>query len=68
MSIKTKEIVNNPEMIVTTDKGYYSSKEIKKCIADGIETIIPPRCTAANKKIKDGRFAKKHFTYNHQDV
>jgi len=67
MATKTKEIVDNPHMIVTADKGYYSTKEIKKCIEDDIETIIPPRCTAANKKIKDGRFAKKHFTYNHED-
>lgn len=67
MATKTKEIVDNPHMIVTADKGYYSTREIKKCIEDDIETIIPPRCTAANKKIKDGRFAKKHFTYNHED-
>ncbi|NPA59582.1 MAG: IS1182 family transposase [Epsilonproteobacteria bacterium] len=67
MSIKTKEIVNNPNMIITADKGYYSTKEIKKCIEDGIETIIPPRCTGVNKKIKDGRFAKKHFIYNHEE-
>ncbi len=67
MAIKTKEIINNPDMIVTADKGYYSTKEIKKCIEDDIETIIPPRCTTANKKIKDGRFAKKHFTYNHKE-
>ncbi len=67
MSIKTKEIVDNPKMIVTADKGYYSTKEIKKCIEDDIETIVPPRCTAANKKIKNGRFAKKHFTYNYDE-
>jgi len=67
MAIKTKEIVNNPNMIVTADKGYYSTKEIKKCIEDGIETIIPPRCTGANKKIKDGRFAKKHFKYDYKE-
>ena len=67
MATKTKEIVDNPHMIVTADKGYYSTREIKKCIEDDIETIIPPRCTTANKKIKDGRFTKKHFTYNHED-
>jgi hypothetical protein len=67
MATKTKEIVDNPHMIVTADKGYYSSKEIKKCIEDSIETIVPPRATAQSKKIKDGRFAKKHFTYNHEE-
>jgi len=64
MANRTKEIVDNPDMIVTADKGYYSTKEIKKCIEDGIETIIPPRCTAANKKIKCARFSKNQFTYD----
>ena len=30
MAIKSKEIVDNKNMIVTADKGYYSSVEIKK--------------------------------------
>lgn len=64
MATKSKEIVDNPDMIATADKGYYSTREIKKCIEDGIETIIPPRCTAANKKIKCARFSKNQFTYD----
>jgi transposase len=67
MATRSKEIVNNPDMIVTADKGYYSTKEIKKCIEDGIETIIPPRCTGANKKIKCARFSKNQFTYNQKE-
>jgi transposase len=67
MAIKSKEIVNNPDMIVTADKGYYSTREIKRCIEDGIETIIPPRCTGANKKIKSARFSKNQFTYNQKE-
>ena len=67
MAIKSKEIVNNPNMIVTADKGYYSTREIKRCIEDGIETIIPPRCTGANKKIKSARFSKNQFTYNQKE-
>ncbi len=64
MAIKSKEILDNEDMIITADKGYYSTREIKKCIEDGIETIIPPRCTAANKKIKCARFSKNQFTYD----
>jgi len=67
MTTKTKEIVDNSNMIATADKGYYSTVEIKKCIDDGIETIIPPRNTSNEKNTKDGRFAKKHFIYNHED-
>jgi transposase len=67
MSIKSKEIIPNDNMIVTADKGYYSSVEIKKCVDDGIETIVPLRNTATKKKIKDSRFSKNQFTYNHED-
>ena len=54
-------------MIVTADKGYYSSVEIKKCLDDSIETIVPLRNTATTKKIKNAKFAKNQFTYNKQD-
>ncbi len=64
MAVKSKEIVNNPNMIITADKGYYSSKEIKKCIEDGIETIVLLRNTATKKKIKDSKFSKNQFTYD----
>lgn len=67
MATRTKEITDNPNMVLTADKGYYSSKEIKKCIEDDIETIIPPRATAKTKKIKSARFSKNQFIYNHED-
>ena len=67
MAVKSKEIVDNPDMIVTADKGYYSSVEIKKCLDDSIETIVPLRNTATTKKIKNAKFAKNQFTYNKQD-
>ncbi len=67
MALKSKEIVDNPHMIVTADRGYYSSKEIKKCIEDNIETIIPPRCTGVNKKINRARFSKKQFHYHKEE-
>jgi transposase len=67
MALKTKEIIDNPNMIFTADKGYYSSVEIKKCVDDGIEIIVPLRNTATKKKIKDAKFSKNQFTYNHKD-
>jgi transposase len=67
MAKRSKEITDNPNMIVTADKGYYSSRELKKCIEDNIETIIPPRATAKTKKIQSARFSKNQFIYNHQD-
>jgi len=67
MAIKAKEIIPNPDIIVTADKGYYSSVEIKKCVDDNIETIVHLRNTAIKKKIKDAKFSKNQFTYNHED-
>ncbi len=67
MATRSKEITENSDIVVTADKGYYSSKEIKKCIEDGIETIIPPRATAKTKKIKNARFSKNQFIYNYED-
>ena len=31
MALQTKEVIDNPELIITADKGYYSAVEIKKC-------------------------------------
>ncbi len=50
IATKSKEIIPNPNMIVTADKGYYSSVEIKKCVDDGIETVVPLRNTATKKE------------------
>ncbi|NQY20045.1 MAG: transposase [Campylobacteraceae bacterium] len=68
MAIKSKEIVDNKNMIVTADKGYYSSVEIKKCIDAGIETVVPLRNTAGKKKIQNSKFSKNQFTYNHEVI
>ena len=67
MTTRSKEITDNPNMVVTADKGYYSSKELKKCIEDGIETVVPARATAKTKKIQSARFSKNQFIYNHED-
>ncbi|NQY20273.1 MAG: IS1182 family transposase [Campylobacteraceae bacterium] len=67
MSIKSQEIVKNKNMIITADKGYYSSQEIKRCVDAGIETVVPLLNTGTTKKIKNAKFSKNQFTYNHKD-
>ncbi len=42
MAVQTKEVIDNPDLIITADKGYYSAVEIKKCFDDNINTIVPP--------------------------
>ena len=32
MALQTKEVIDNPDLIITADKGYSSAIEIKKCI------------------------------------
>ncbi|MDQ7032725.1 MAG: IS1182 family transposase [Desulfonauticus sp.] len=67
MATKSKAITDNPNMVLTADKGYYSTKELKKCIEDNIETIVPPRATAKTKKIQNARFSKNQFIYNPEE-
>ena len=41
MALQTREVIDNPNLIITADKGYSSTIEIKKCIDDGINTVVP---------------------------
>ncbi len=65
MAVKSKEIVDNKDMIVTADKGYYSSVEIKKCADDNINVIVPERNTGQVQKNRD-KFSKNMFIFNHK--
>ncbi len=63
MAVKTKEITQKENMIIEADTGYYSFKEIKKCIKDKIEPIVP----APNRgKVQEnrGKFPKEKFIYD----
>ncbi len=61
MSIKTKEIVDNPNMIVTADKGYYSTKEIKKYIEDSYRDNNTTKMHSSKQKNKKWKICKKTF-------
>jgi len=63
MAIQTKEVIDNPDLIITADKGYYSAVEIKKCVDDNINTIVPLIRTGQEQKNK-GKFTKDMFIYN----
>jgi hypothetical protein len=63
MAQQTREIIDNPDLIITADKGYYSAVEIKKCIDDNINTIVPPIRTGQEQKNK-GKFTKNMFIYD----
>lgn len=63
MAQQTQEAVENSEMILTADKGYYSAVEIKKCVDDNITTVVPPIKTGQEQKNK-GKFGKEMFVYD----
>lgn len=63
MAAQTKEIIDNADLIITADKGYYSAVEIKKCVDENINTIVPPIRTGQEQRNK-GKFTKDMFIYN----
>lgn len=63
MAKQTREIIDNPDMILTADKGYYSAVEIKKCVDDNINTIVPLIRTGQEQRNK-GKFGKEMFVYD----
>ena len=63
MAIKTKKIVDNANMIMVADTGYYSPKELKKCVDDNIEVIIPSVNRSQAQKDK-GKFTRDAFVYD----
>jgi len=63
MALQTKEIIDDPKLVITADKGYYSAVEIKKCIDDNINTVVPPIRTGQEQRNK-GKFTKDKFIYD----
>jgi transposase len=60
MSRIASEAVENPNLTVMADRGYYDFDEIKKCHEAGITTYIPEPFDKSNSKL----FAKKRFKYD----
>jgi len=63
MAKQTQEVIDNPDMILTADKGYYSAVEIKKCVDENITTVVPSILTGQEQRNK-GKFGKEMFVYD----
>jgi hypothetical protein len=63
MAIQTKEVITSPDLVILADKGYYSATEIKKCVDDGIRTLVPYAQIGQQQK-NAGKFTKDKFVYN----
>jgi len=63
MALQTKEVITNPDLVILADKGYYSAAEIKKCVDDGIKTLVPAIRTG-QELVNKGKFTKDKFIYD----
>ena len=65
MASKAKEILNQDEIDVVVDKGYYNVKEIKRCIDNSISPFLPT--PKYKQSIKKELFASDKFVYDKKE-
>jgi hypothetical protein len=65
MAEEAKRILERDELVVTADKGYSSTDQVKECIDRNIIPYIPKPSTSANKKL--GLFTKDDFRYDSEN-
>lgn len=65
MSKKVQELVKNDAVTITADKGYAGNEQIKKCIDDKIDIVIPLSKAGQTQGCK-GKYKRGDFTYDEQ--
>jgi hypothetical protein len=65
MAKQAQEAVANESVTITADKGYYSTVEIKKCIDENIDVVVPPTQTGQEQRNR-GKFGKERFVYDQE--
>jgi hypothetical protein len=63
MARQVQEAVGNESVTITADKGYYSTVEIKQCIDEHIDVVVPPTSTGQEQRNR-GKFGKEMFVYD----
>ncbi|PHQ65506.1 MAG: transposase [Sulfurimonas sp.] len=63
MAMQTKDILEKSYLTIVADKGYNSSIEIKKCVDDNINPIVPLSNKQQTQKDK-GKFSREAFVYD----
>ena len=63
MAKEVQQVVENETVTITADKGYWSTVEIKQCIDDKIDVIVPPTSTGQEQRNR-GKFGKEMFVYD----
>jgi len=62
MALRAKEVLEVESLEIVADKGYYSKREIKNCIDEGIVPYIPE--TNSSSSGRAGLYGKKDFRYD----
>ena len=63
MAKAVKDVLDVEALQVLADEGYYNSEDLKACEDDGITAYVPIH--EGNRKLeKQGRFARKDFSYD----
>jgi len=65
MSVQSKENLEVQELEIVGDTGYFSAKEIKKCVDDNIKVIIPEGNKNQGQKNK-GKYTRDRYKYDPQ--
>jgi len=65
MSKQTKENLNVKELDIVADVGYFSAKELKKCVDDNIKITVPEGNKNQGQKNK-GKYTRDAFKYDSQ--
>lgn len=66
MAAETKEILGLDQLDITADKGYANKVELKKCIDNNINPIVPKANRKKMQTDKD-KFPKDKFIYNKKE-
>ena len=61
MSIRSKEALNQDNITIIADRGYFRSEEIKESYDAGFRPLVPATYTSNN--VAQGRFAKTDFIF-----
>ena len=63
MSKQTKDNLNVTTLDITADKGYYSAKELKKCVDENIYTFVP-EVSRSHIQLSKGKYTRQQFEYD----
>ena len=65
MAIRAKEVLGVDELDAVADKGYYSGREVKTCLEEGITPYISKPDSSPNKPL--GLYSKQDFRYESEN-